>query len=51
MHASNEPIIRTPTEKHNDVSISDAETQSGSEHAHSDNEKEDEGNTVRLSES
>ena len=44
LHASSEPIIETPTEKQNDVSISDAETQSGSEHAPSDNENDNNNN-------
>ena len=26
LHASSEPVAKTPIEKHNDVSISDAET-------------------------
>ena len=36
LHASSEPVIETP-ENPNDISISDAETQSGDEHAPSDN--------------
>ena len=38
MHASREPEIEKPSEVNNDVSISDAETQSGNEHSPSDNE-------------
>ena len=40
MHASIEPEIEKPPEANNDVSISDAETQSGNEHSPSDNEKD-----------
>ena len=36
LHASSEPIVDTP-ENPNDISISDAETQSGDEHEPSDN--------------
>ena len=36
MHASSEPVVDTP-ENPNDISISDAETQSGNEHEPSDN--------------
>ena len=36
MHASSEPVVDTP-ENPNDISISDAETQSGDEHEPSDN--------------
>ena len=36
MHASSEPAVDTP-ENPNDISISDAETQSGDEHEPSDN--------------
>ena len=36
LHASSEPVINTP-ENPNDISISDAETQSGDEHEPSDN--------------
>ena len=36
MHASSEPTVDTP-ENPNDISISDAETQSGDEHEPSDN--------------
>ena len=36
LHASSEPIAETP-ENPNDISISDAETQSGDEHEPSDN--------------
>ena len=39
MHASSEPEIEKPPNNDNEVSISDAETQSGSEHSPSDNEK------------
>ena len=38
LQTSSEPIAEPP-ENPNDVSISDAETQSGSEHSPSDNEK------------
>ena len=40
LHASSEPIIDTP-ENPNDISISDAETQSGNEHEPSDNVNDD----------
>ena len=40
MHASSEPIAEPP-ENPNDISISDAETQSGNEHEPSDNVNED----------
>ena len=40
MHASTEPEIEKPANNDNDVSISDAETQSGNEHSPSDNEKD-----------
>ena len=40
LHGPSEPVTKTPTESHNDVSITDAETQSGSEHAPSDNEND-----------
>ena len=36
LHASSEPVVDTP-ENPNDISISDAETQSGNEHETSDN--------------
>ena len=36
MHASSEPVADTP-ENPNDISVSDAETQSGDEHESSDN--------------
>ena len=36
MHASSEPITETP-ENPNDISISDAETQSGNEHEPNEN--------------
>ena len=38
MHASSEPEVEKPPE--NEVSISDVETQSGSEHSPFDNEKD-----------
>ena len=38
MHASSEPVVDIP-ENPNDISISDAETQSGSEHSPSDNDE------------
>ena len=37
LHASSEPVVEKPSENHNDVSISDAETQSGNEHPPIDN--------------
>ena len=40
MHASSEPEVETPPINDNEVSISDAETQSGNEHSPSDNEKD-----------
>ena len=40
MHASSEPEVEKPPDNENDVSISDAETQSGNEHPPSDNEKD-----------
>ena len=40
LHASSEPIVDTP-ENPNDLSISDAETQSGNEHEPSDNVNDD----------
>ena len=40
LHASSEPIAEPP-ENPNDISISDAETQSGNEHEPSDNVNED----------
>ena len=40
MHAPSELEIEKPPEDNNDVSISDAETQSGNEHSPSDNEKD-----------
>ena len=40
MHASCEPTVNTP-ENPNDISISDAETQSGDEHEPSDNANND----------
>ena len=42
MHASTEPEIEKPANNDNDVSISDAETQSGNEHSPSDNGKDNE---------
>ena len=40
LHASSEPVVETP-ENPNDISISDAETQSGNEHEPSDNVNDD----------
>ena len=40
LHASSEPVVDTP-ENPNDISISDAETQSGDEHEPSDNVNDD----------
>ena len=40
MHASSEPEIEKPPEDNNEVSISDAETQSGNEHSPSDYEND-----------
>ena len=40
MHASSEPVVDTP-ENPNDISISDAETQSSNEHEPSDNINDD----------
>ena len=40
MHASSDPIVETP-ENPNDISISDAETQSGNEREPSDNINDD----------
>ena len=40
MHTSSEPEIENPPDNDNEVSISDAETQSGNEHSPSDNEKD-----------
>ena len=40
MHASSEPEVEKPPDNDNEVSISDAETQPGSEHSPSDNEKD-----------
>src|SRR5215216_4164501 len=37
LHPSSEPVVEKPSESHYDVSISDAETQSGNEHSPSDN--------------
>ena len=38
-HAPSEPEIKKPPYNENEVSISDAETQSGNEHSPNDNEK------------
>ena len=43
LHASSEPVDDTP-ENPNDISISDAETQSGNEHEPSDNVNDDANN-------
>ena len=40
LHTSSEPEIEKPPEDNNDVSISDAKTQSGNEHSPYDNEKD-----------
>ena len=40
LHASSEPEVEKPPDNDNEVSISDAGTQSGSEHSPSDNEKD-----------
>ena len=40
LHASSEPEVEKPADATNDVSISDAQTQSGNEHSPSDNEKD-----------
>ena len=40
MYASSEREVEKPPDNHNEVSISIAETQSGSEHSPSDNEKD-----------
>ena len=40
MHASSEPVVDTP-ENPNDISISDAETQSGNEHEPNENVNDD----------
>ena len=39
LHASSEPEIEKPLDNENEISIFDAETQSGNEHSPSDNEK------------
>ena len=39
LHASNEPEVEKPPDNDNEVSMSDAETQSGSEHSPYDNDK------------
>ena len=41
MHTSSEPEVGKPPEDSNDVSISNAETQSGNEHEPSDNVNDD----------
>jgi hypothetical protein len=41
LHASSEHVIEKPSENHNDISVSDAETQSGNEHTLSDNDNDD----------
>lgn len=48
MHAPSEPDIEKPCENHNDVSISDAETQSGSEDELGDNDNDNDNNDVRV---
>ena len=40
MHASSEPEVEKPLDNDNEVSISDAKTQFGSEHSPSNNEKD-----------
>ena len=40
LHPSSKPEVEKPPDNDNEVSISDAETQSGNEHAPSDNEKD-----------
>ena len=40
LHASSEPEVEKPPDNDNEVSISDAKTQSSSEHSPSDNEKD-----------
>ena len=40
MHTSSEPEIEKPPDNDNEVSISDAKTQSSNEHSPSDNEKD-----------
>jgi hypothetical protein len=40
-HTSSEPKVEKPPGNNNDVSISDAETQSGNDHSSSDSEKDD----------
>ena len=40
MHASSEPEVEKPHDNDNEVSISDVETQSGSEHSPYNNEKD-----------
>ena len=40
LHTSSEPKIEKPLDNDNEVSISDAETQSGNEHSPNDNEKD-----------
>ena len=41
LHTSSEPEIENPLDNPNDISISDAETQSGNEHEPSDNVNDD----------
>ena len=41
LHDSSEPVIEKPSENHNDVSVSDDETQSGNELPPSDNDNDD----------
>ena len=41
MHTSSEPEVEKPSEDNNDVSISDAETQSGNELSPDDNNNDD----------
>ena len=40
MHPSSGPEVEKPPDATKDVSVSDAETQSGNEHSPSDNEKD-----------
>ena len=40
LHTSSEPKIEKPPDNENEISISDAETQSGDEHSPTDNEKD-----------
>jgi hypothetical protein len=41
LHTSSEPEIEKPPENQNDVTVSDAETQSGNEHPPSENDNDD----------